>query len=97
MLLTNGAVLIVSFLRGFTLSTNIIAYDISQDGLIPNLLAFNVGVEIGQLIALAMILIAISFWRKTDGFFRHAYTANVAMMSAGFLLFGYQLTGYFVA
>ena len=58
---------------------------------------FNVGVEIGQLIALAMILIAISFWRKSDGFFRHAYTANVAMMSAGFLLFGYQLTGYFVA
>ena len=55
------------------------------------------GVEIGQLIALAMILIAINFWRKTDGFFRHAYTANVAMMSAGFLLFGYQLTGYFVA
>ena len=37
------------------------------------------------------------FWRKSDGFFRHAYTANVAMMSAGFLLFGYQLTGYFVA
>jgi hypothetical protein len=54
-------------------------------------------VEIGQLIALAMILIVISFWRKTDGFFRHAYTANVAMMSAGFLLFAYQLTGYFVA
>ncbi len=46
---------------------------------------------------MAMIMIVISFWRKTDGFFRHAYTANVAMMSAGFLLFGYQLTGYFVA
>ena len=55
------------------------------------------GVEIGQLIALAMILIVMSFWRKTDGFFRHAYTANVAMMSAGFLLIGYQLTGYFIA
>ncbi len=63
----------------------------------PNLLAFNVGVEIGQLIALAMILIVMSFWRKTDGFLRHAYTANVALMSAGFLLIGYQLTGYFIA
>lgn len=83
--------------HGFGLSTKIIEYDISPDGLIPNLLAFNVGVEIGQLIALAMILIVINFWRKTNGFFRHAYTANVAMMSAGFLLFGYQLTGYFVA
>ena len=94
---TKAATLIFGFFHGFGLSTKIIEYDISQDGLIPNLLAFNVGVEIGQLIALAMILIAISFWRKTDGFFRHAYTANVAMMSAGFLLFGYQLTGYFVA
>ena len=94
---TKAATLIFGFCHGFGLATKIIEYDISPDGLLPNLLAFNVGVEIGQLIALAMILIAISFWRKTDGFFRHAYTANVAMMSAGFLLFGYQLTGYFVA
>ncbi|OJS99390.1 HupE/UreJ family protein [Marinobacter nauticus] len=94
---TKAATLIFGFFHGFGLSSKIIEYDISPDGLVPNLLAFNVGVEIGQLIALAMILIAISFWRKTDGFFRHAYTTNVAMMSAGFLLFGYQLTGYFVA
>lgn len=94
---TKAATLIFGFFHGFGLSTKILEYDISPDGLIPNLLAFNVGVEIGQLIALTMILIAINFWRKTDGFFRHAYTANVAMMSAGFLLFGYQLTGYFVA
>src|SRR6056297_876947 len=94
---TRAATLIFGFCHGFGLSSKIIEYDISPDGLITNLLAFNVGVEIGQLVALAMILIVISFWRKTDGFFRHAYTANVAMMSAGFLLFGYQLTGYFVA
>lgn len=94
---TKAATLVFGFFHGFGLSTKILEYDISPDGLIPNLLAFNVGVEIGQLIALAMILIVMSFWRKTEGFFRHAYTANVAMMSAGFLLIGYQLTGYFVA
>ncbi len=94
---TKAATLVFGFFHGFGLSTKIIEYDISPDGLIPNLLAFNVGVEIGQLFALAMILIVMSFWRKTDGFFRHAYTANVAMMSAGFLLIGYQLTGYFFA
>jgi hypothetical protein len=94
---TKAATLIFGFFHGFGLSTKIIEYDISPDGLIPNLLAFNVGVEIGQLLALAMILIVMSYWRKTDGFFRHAYTTNVAMMSAGFLLFGFQLTGYFVA
>jgi hypothetical protein len=94
---TRAATLIFGLFHGFGLSSKIIEYDISPDGLVPNLLAFNVGVEIGQLIALAMILIVMSFWRKTDGFFRHAYTANVAMMGAGFLLIGYQLTGYFVA
>lgn len=94
---TKAATLIFGFFHGFGLSSKIIEYDISPDGLVPNLLAFNVGVEIGQLIALAMILIVMSFWRKTDGFFRHAYSANVAMMSAGFLLIGYQLTGYFFA
>ncbi len=94
---TKAATLIFGLFHGFGLSSKIIEYDISPDGLVPNLLAFNVGVEMGQLIALAMILIAMSFWRKTDGFFRHAYTTNVAMMGAGFLLIGYQLTGYFIA
>jgi hypothetical protein len=94
---TKAATLIFGLFHGFGLSSKIIEYDISPDGLVPNLLAFNVGVEMGQLIALAIILIAMSFWRKTDGFFRHAYTANVAMMGAGFLLIGYQLTGYFIA
>ena len=43
------------------------------------------------------ILIAMGFWRRTAGFFQHAYTANVAMMCAGFMLIGYQLTGLFVS
>lgn len=94
---TKMATLIFGFCHGFGLSSKIIEYEISPDGLLPNLLAFNVGVEIGQLLALFGVLIAISFWRKTDSFWKHAYTANVAMMVAGFVLMGYQLTGYFVS
>ena len=94
---TKAATLIFGFFHGFGLSTKILEYDISPDGLVPNLLAFNVGVEIGQLLALGAILIVMGFWRRTAGFLRHAYTANVAMMCAGFVLIGYQLTGYFVA
>jgi len=94
---SKAATLIFGFLHGFGLSTKIIEYDISPDGLVPNLLAFNVGVEIGQLLALAAILIVMSYWRRTDSFFRHAYTANVVMMTAGFVLIGYQITGWFVA
>jgi hypothetical protein len=94
---TKLATLIFGFFHGLGLATKILEYDIAQDGLIPNLLAFNVGVEIGQLIALALILIAMSYWRKTTSFLRHAYTANVLIMTAGFVLIGYQLTGYFVS
>ena len=93
---TKVATLIFGFFHGFGLSTKILDYKISPDGLLPNLLAFNVGVEIGQLLALATILIAMGFWRRTESFWRHAYTANVAMMCAGFVLMGYQLVGLVV-
>ncbi|ESX64631.1 membrane protein [Mesorhizobium sp. LSHC420B00] len=94
---TKIATLVFGFFHGFGLSTKIIEYNISSDGLVPNLLAFNVGVEIGQLLALGAILIVMGYWRRTRSFWRHAYTANVIMMTAGFLLIGYQLTGLFVA
>ena len=94
---TKAAVLIFGFCHGFGLASKIIEYDISPDGLVQNLLAFNVGVEIGQLLALAAILILMGFWRRQDSFLEQAYTANVAMMTAGFLLVGYQLAGYLVS
>ncbi len=94
---TKAATLVFGFCHGFGLSSKIIDYDISPDGLLPNLLAFNVGVEIGQILALALILIVMGFWRRTPSFLRHAYAANVVMMTAGFVLVGYQLTGYFVS
>ncbi len=94
---TKAATLIFGFCHGFGLASKIIDYEISPDGLLPNLLAFNVGVEVGQLLALGAILIAMGFWRRTAGFLKHAYTANVLMMTAGFVLVGYQLAGYFVA
>jgi len=90
---TKAATLIFGFFHGLGLATKILDYDIAPDGLLANLIAFNVGVELGQLIALSMILIVMGFWRRTPGFLRHAYTANVVMMAAGFILVGYQLTG----
>lgn len=94
---TKLATLIFGFFHGFGLATKIQEFEISPDGLLANLVAFNVGVEIGQLLALSAILIVMGYWRRTSSFLRHAYTANVAMMSAGFLLMGYQLAGYFIA
>jgi hypothetical protein len=94
---TKTATLIFGLIHGFGLASKIQEYEISPDGLVPNLLAFNVGVEVGQLLALVVILIGMSFWRRTAGFVRYAYSANVVMMSAGFILVVMQLTGYFVS
>jgi len=93
---TKAATLIFGFFHGFGLATKILDFGISPDGLIPNLIAFNVGVEIGQILSLSAILIAMTYWRRTTSFTRHAYTTNVAVMAAGFVLMGYQLAGFFV-
>ena len=91
-----AATMIFGLFHGFGLATKILDFEVSPDGLLPNLIAFNIGVEVGQLLALSTILIAMSYWRRTTSFGRHAYTANVALMAAGFMLMGYQLTGYFL-
>lgn len=94
---TKVATLVFGFCHGFGLSSKILDYDVSSDGLLPNLIAFNVGVEVGQLLALTAILIIMGFWRRTNSFLRHAFIANIVMMTAGFMLIGYHLTGYFVS
>lgn len=93
---TKIATLIFGLFHGLGLATKILDYNISPDGLIVNLFAFNVGVELGQIMGLAIILIMISYWRHSGGFIRHAYKANVALMAGGFIFVGYQMTGYFV-
>lgn len=94
---TKVATLVFGLFHGFGLATKILDYQISPDGLLYNLIFFNIGVEIGQILALGAILIAITYWRKSGGFMRHAYSANAFMMMLGFLLMGYQITGYFVS
>ena len=81
---TKVATLIFGLFHGFGLATKILEYQISPDGLIANLIAFNVGVEIGQTARRsAAILIAMSYWRRTASFARHAYTGNVVVMAPG--------------
>lgn len=92
-----AAVLIFGFFHGFGLATKLQDFAISEDGLVANMLSFNLGVEIGQFLALALILVLFQIWRARGSFLRHAAVSNLAIMCAGFVLIGYQLTGYFVA
>lgn len=94
---TKVATLVFGLFHGFGLATKLQDFQLSPDGLFVNLVAFNIGVEIGQLLALGAILIVMGFWRRSESFFKYAYLANVVLMTLGFILTGYQLVGYFVA
>ncbi len=90
-----AAVLIFGLFHGFGLATKLQEFQLPQEGLIANLIAFNLGVELGQFAALTVIVLAISFWRKHQTFTLFSTTSNTLLMSAGFMLIGFQLTGYF--
>jgi HupE / UreJ protein len=87
--------MIFGLFHGFGLATKLQEFTLSQNGLVTNIVSFNVGVEIGQMLALTGVLIAISFWRTRPGFLRHSFAANTVLMTAGFMLVGYQLAGYY--
>ena len=93
---TQWAVLVFGLFHGFGLATKLQELQLPQNGLLPNLVSFNVGVEVGQGLALMGILIALGYWRTTAGFNRHAFATNTALMAGGFALMGYQLVGFAV-
>ncbi len=88
------AVLIFGLFHGFGLATKLQELDLGRNGLVTNILSFNAGVEVGQVLALTAVLIALSIWRTRSGFFRYALATNTALMAVGFVLVGYQIAGY---
>jgi len=94
---TQAAAAIFGLFDGFGLATKLQEFALPQNGLVTNIVSFNIGVEIGQLLALTAVLIGITYWRSRQGFLAHAFAANTALMAGGFLLIGYQMTGYFLS
>jgi HupE / UreJ protein len=93
---TKLAVLIFGLFHGFGLATKLQQLNLSKNGLVTNIISFNVGVEIGQVLALTAVLIALSYWRTRPGFLRHAFATNTVLMMVGFVLTGYQIAGYYL-
>jgi len=92
---TKIAVLIFGLFHGFGLATKLQEFNFDKEGLFTNLLGFNVGVEIGQFLALGFVVLILSFWRQFDSYLKFSKLTNLLLMAAGFLLFGYQMFGYF--
>ncbi len=89
------AVFIFGLFHGFGLATKIQDMQISESGLVANLLSFNLGVEIGQLLALFYLVLLL---RAGTLFFhspRAGVLVNFLLMAGGFGLTAYQLAHYF--
>src|SRR5215831_1490647 len=91
---TKLAVLVFGLFHGLGLAAKLQDFSLAREGLVANIVSFNVGVEIGQVLALTAILIAFTYWRTRRGFSRHALACNGVVMSCGLLLIGYQMSGY---
>ncbi len=93
---TRAAVFVFGLFHGFGLATKLQDFALPQQGLVSNIVSFNIGVEVGQMMALTAVLLVLTYWRTRPGFLRHAFATNAVLMTSGFLLVGYQLSGFFL-
>ncbi|MEA1880020.1 MAG: HupE/UreJ family protein [Campylobacterota bacterium] len=83
-------------IHGFGLSTRLQQLPLGEQNfdMFLKIVSFNIGVEVGQVIALFSMLIVLNIWRRTVSFVRFSRVANHVLMMAGFLLFLMQMHGY---
>ena len=91
---TRLAVFVFGLFHGLGLATKLREFELSDNGLIANILGFNVGVEIGQILALSLVYIGLSVWRTSGSHMRQAFAANTVLLGGGFLLTGFQLGAF---
>ena len=86
---------VFGLIHGFGLSTRLQSFDMGQDQILAKILCFNLGVEIGQVVALIPIVFVITFARKQKQFPAFYKSVNWYLVLAGIGLFVYQVYGYF--
>lgn len=91
---TRIVVLIFGLFHGLGLATKVMDLDVSPNGLLTNLISFNVGVELGQVIVLTFVVLLLGAWRDTKSFARYALIANWALILVGIALTYVQISGY---
>lgn len=91
---TKIAVFVFGLFHGLGLATKLQEFDLSENGLVTNIISFNIGVEIGQILALSAVFLILSVWRTSSSYLRHSFITNTALMTGGFLLAGFQISAY---
>jgi len=84
----------LGLIHGFGLSTRLQELPLSEDNLLLNIISFNIGIELGQVFALLLMILAIDVWRKSRSFATFSVISNYLLIIAGGLLFLMQMHGY---
>lgn len=82
-------------IHGFGLSTRLQSFEMGTEQFLAKILCFNLGVEVGQILALIPIVFIISLSRRHKEFPAFYKALNWYLVLAGLALFAYQLYGYF--
>jgi len=84
----------LGLIHGLGLSTRLQQLPLNQDQLLMNIISFNVGIELGQISALALMLLLIAAFRKSHFFPTFSKISNYLLILAGAFLFLMQMHGY---
>jgi len=84
----------LGLIHGLGLSTRLQQLPLSEDNLLMNIISFNLGIELGQISALALMLFLIAAFRKSHAFKSFSKAANSFLIIAGGYLFLMQMHGY---
>ena len=87
-------VFVFGLIHGFGLSTRLQQLPLGEEGLLLKIFSFNLGVEFGQIAALAIMLVGLNIWRKKKSFAKFSKASNIALILAGLGLFIMQIHGY---
>jgi hypothetical protein len=90
-------VFIFGLIHGFGLSTRLQSFDLGTEQFLLKIISFNVGVELGQILALIPIVFIITRWQSRKTYKAFYKAANYYLVIAGVLLFIYQMYGYLYA
>ncbi|MDM8559415.1 HupE/UreJ family protein [Thiotrichales bacterium HSG14] len=89
-----GMIVGLGLIHGLGLSTRLQQLPLSEDHLLMNIISFNVGIEVGQISALALMLLLIAAFRKSHAFPTFSLIANYTLILVGSYLFLMQMHGY---
>ncbi|MGA1932328.1 HupE/UreJ family protein [Arcobacter sp. YIC-464] len=90
----NIMVLIFGLIHGLGLSTRLQQMPLNENELLLNILSFNIGIELGQIIALIVMFLLLQFIYKTIYFNTIKKVVNIILIFLGFILAIMQFMDY---